>query len=165
MRAFAGTGVQGFSGDGGPATEARFGRDVLGIAADANGDVYLGDPGNRRIRKVDPSGMVTTVAGTGDAGSGGDGGPAVAATLEHPTTIAVDAAGDILFVDRGSGSVRMIDPSGVITTIAGTGRPGYAGDCGPASSAEFSTPYGLGVHDGAVYVADEGNHRIRAIRP
>ncbi len=165
INAFAGTGTAGFSGDGGPAVSATLGKDGLGVAADANGNVYLGDQGNHRIRKVDRAGVITTIAGTGVAGSSGDGGPATAATVEQPRSIAVDPAGNVYFADQGTNTVRRIDTAGIITTVAGTGRAGFSGDCGPAVAAQLSGPYGLAVHDGALYIGDEGNHRIRVVVP
>ena len=162
---FAGTGTAGFSGDGGPAVSATLGEEVLGVAADTNGSVYLGDQGNHRIRKVDPTGIITTIAGTGVAGSAGDGGPATAATVFLPRSIAVDQAGNVYFADWGSDTVRRIDTAGIITTVAGTGAPGFSGDCGPAIAAQLSRPYGLAIHDGALYIGDEGNHRIRVVVP
>ena len=122
IHAFAGTGVAGFSGDDGPAVEATIGLSdpvTLGVAADGAGNVYVGDPSNHRIRKVDSAGVITTVAGTGIAGQTGDHGPAVDATVDSPGQLAVDAAGDLFFTDTGS--VRRIDAAGVITTVAGTG--------------------------------------------
>ena len=165
IHAFAGTGTAGFSGDGGPAVDGTFGEDVDGISADTYGNVYLGDPGNHRIRKVDPAGIITTIAGTGESGSTGDGGPATQAAIDTPKAIAVDAIGDIYFSDDGSNSVRRIDPTGIITTIAGTGAAGFSGDCGAAVAAQLSQPAGLAVLDGALYVVDSGNNRVRAILP
>ena len=165
IHAFAGTGVAGFSGDNGPALEATIGVSdpvTLGVAADGAGNVYVGDPSNHRIRKVDSAGVITTVAGTGIAGQTGDRGPAVDATVDSPGQLAVDAAGDLFFTDIGS--VRKIDVEGVITTVAGTGVAGYGGDCGPAVEAQVA-PAGVAVHDGIVYIADEGNYRIRMIVP
>ena len=163
--AFAGTGTAGFSGDGGPAVSAALGAEGLGVAADANGNVYLGDQGNHRIRKVDRAGIITTIAGTGVAGSTGDGGPATAATVEQPRSIAVDPAGNVYFADWGTNTVRRIDTAGIITTVAGTGVPGFSGNCGPAIAAQLFQPYGLALHDGALYIGDEGNHRIRVVVP
>ena len=155
----------GFSGDGGPAVAATLGEEVLGVAVDPEGNVYLGDQGNHRIRKVDPSGTITTMAGTGAFGSTGDGGLATAATLEKPRSIAVDDAGDVYVADWGTNTVRKIDAAGVITTVAGTGSAGFSGDCGPAASAQLDQPYGLAVRDGALFISDEGNHRIRMVVP
>jgi sugar lactone lactonase YvrE len=124
IHAFAGTGEAGFSGDGGPATAALFAQEVVGVAADAQGNVYLGDPGNHRIRKVDAAGIITTIAGRGEPGSSGDGGPATDATIDTPVSIAIDDAGNIYFADTARHVVRRIDPAGIITTVAGSGTQG-----------------------------------------
>jgi hypothetical protein len=166
IHAFAGTGVAGFSGDGGPAVDAEIGLSepvTLGVAADAAGNVYLGDPSNYRIRKVDAAGIIATVAGTGVAGYSGDGGPAVRATISKLAGLAVDPAGDVYFADTGNNVVRKIDTTGVITTVAGTGVAGFSGDCGPAMSAQLSEPAAIAVHDGILYVVD--NNRIRMVVP
>jgi streptogramin lyase len=165
IHAFAGSRTPGYAGDDGPAVDARFGVDVVGVAADAAGNVYLDDPGNHRIRKVDPTGTITTIAGTGQPGSDGDDGPATAAAIDEPDSIAVDEAGNVYFSDFLSNKVRRIDPSGIITTVAGTGVAGFSGDCGPAVAAQLNRPAGLAVHDGLLYVLDEGNHRVRVILP
>ncbi len=165
IHAFAGTGTAGFSGDGGPAVQATFSEEVDGIAADTSGNVYLGDPGNHRIRQVDPAGIITTMAGTGESGSSGDGGPATAAAIDSPAAITVDPTGNVYFSDDASNTVRRIDPKGTIATIAGTGTAGFSGDCGPASAAQLSLPAGLAVRDGVLYILDSGNNRIRVVVP
>jgi streptogramin lyase len=165
IHAFAGTGVPGFSGDGGPAVDATFGEGVNGIATDAAGDVYLGDPGNHRIRKVDPAGIITTIAGSGEAGSSGDGRPALEAALDSPHSMALDADGSLYFVDDAANVVRRIDPDGIISTIAGAGTAGYSGDCGPATAAQLDGPSAITLHDGVLYILDSGNGRIRVIVP
>ena len=165
IHAFAGSTTPGYSGDDGPAVDALFGEGVVGVAADAAGNVYLGDPGNHRIRKVDPAGILTTIAGTGQPGSDGDDGPATAATVDGPGSIALDPVGNIYFSDVGSHTVRRIDPSGIIATIAGTGSAGFSGDCGPAVGAQLNQPGGLAVHDGLLYILDGGNHRVRIVPP
>lgn len=114
----AGTGVRGFSGDGGPATRARLDT-PYGLAMDANGNLYVCDRGNNRVRKIDRTGIITTVAGTGGAGFSGDGGPAVHATLNLPSGLAVDGAGELFIADSGNNRVRRVDAKGVITTVAG----------------------------------------------
>ena len=170
---FAGTGVPGFSGDGGPAVQAELNR-PWGVEVDGTGNVYIVDSYNHRIRRVDPSGTITTIAGTGQNSFSGDGGPAVQAGLASPTGAAVDREGNVYIADRSNRRVRRIDPSGTITTIAGTGQPGFnedfsgdfSGDGGPAVQAELNSPTGVAV-DGAgnVYFADARNHRIRMIDP
>lgn len=118
LRLLAGNGASGFGGDGGPATEAQL-KEPTGIAFDRAGNLYIADTGNQRIRRVDLSGVITTVAGTGKAGFSGDGGPATAAELHDPFGLIVDADGNLWFADHANGRVRRIDPSGAITTIAG----------------------------------------------
>ncbi len=118
-----------------------------------------------RTSKVDPAGIITTVAGTGEAGYTGDGDPAVEATISSITGLAVDSTGDLYIADSGNDVIRRIDPSGVITTVAGTGVAGFSGDCGPAASAQLDSPSALAVHDGIVYIVDAVNFRIRMIVP
>jgi sugar lactone lactonase YvrE len=168
IHAFAGSGVTGFSGDGGPAVDATLGLSQpvwLGVAADALGNVYLGDPSNFRIRKVDAAGIITTVAGTGVSGYSGDGGPAATATISSLNGLAVDSAGDVYFADTVNNAVRKINSAGVITTVAGTGKTGFSGDCGPAASAELNTPSAVAVHDGILYIVDSNNNRVRIVVP
>ena len=160
----AGTGVHGFSGDGGPATEAQISR-AEGVAVDGAGNVYFADYGNYGIRKVDSSGIITTIAG-GGVGFGGDGGRAVGARLSPPRGVAVDGAGNVYIADSGNDRIRKVNASGIITTIAGTGEEGLGGDGGLAVEAQIHNPFGVAV-DGAgnVYIADSGNHRIRKLTP
>ena len=159
----AGTGVSGFGGDGGPAISAQLGASS-GVATDGVGNLYIADWGNYRIRKVDTTGVITTVAGTGVSGFGGDGGPAVSALLGLPYDVAVDAAGNLYIADRGNHRIRKVDTTGVITTVAGTGVSGFGGDDGPAVSAQLNDPYGVTVDAaGNVYIGDTGNNRIRKV--
>ena len=157
----------GLSGDGGPAVQAHLSY-PSGVAADGAGNVYIADSTNHRIRKVDPSGVITTIAGNGPSGGsgsyGGDGGPAVDAQLSFPFGVVVDSAGNLYIADAGNRRIRKIDSTGTITTIAGTGEFGFSGNGGPAVEAEISNPYGVAV-DGAgnLYIADYGNHRIRKV--
>ena len=159
----AGSGGDGFGGDGGPAVEARIAT-VFGVAVDGAGNLYIADGGNERIRKVDSTGTITTVAGSGGDGFGGDGGPAVEAELRNPWGVAVDGAGNLYITDRGNDRIRKVDSTGTITTIAGTGERGFSGDGGPAVQAQLSEPLGVAV-DGAgnLYFADAGNSRIRKV--
>jgi serine/threonine-protein kinase len=166
IRAFAGTGVEGYSGDGGPALAATFGASapyLMGVAADGAGNVYLGDPGNHRIRKVDPAGIITTIAGTGTAGHSGDQGPATEAQVGLVGAMTVDDDGSLFFVDGDNSVVRKVDAAGIITTVAGTGVAGFSGDCGPAASAQLDDVSGLAVRDGVLYIVDGLNHRIRIV--
>jgi trimeric autotransporter adhesin len=163
----AGSGALGLSGDGGPATTATF-RWPYGVAVDRKGNVYVADYYNNRVRKVSAGGTITTIAGTGPVGPSalfsGDGGPATKAHLNRPAGIAVDAQGNVYVVDRNNHRLRRIDPSGKITTIAGTGKMGYGGDGGPARSAVLFGPFGVAVDpQGNVYIADTDNHRVRRI--
>jgi hypothetical protein len=157
----AGTGEPGSSGDGGPATEAKLAH-VWDVAVDDEGNLYIS--ADNRIRKVDTSGIITTIAGTGVPGFSGDGGLAVAAQLDSPLGIAVDPYGNIVFIDAQNQRIRRIDAQGVITTIVGNGEIGFSGDGGPATDARIHTPEHLWVDDeGNIYVADTYNRRVRKI--
>jgi sugar lactone lactonase YvrE len=158
---FAGVGVSGFSGDGGPATKARLG-DPTGVAVGPDGSVYIADQDTNRIRRVDPNGVITTVAGTGKERYSGDGGPATKAALDSPEKIAFDREGNLFIADRYNNRVRRVGRDGVITTLAGSGEAGSSGDGGPATEARL-TPIALAVGpDGAVYVADDYG-RVRLV--
>lgn len=222
IETIAGTGTRGFSGDGGPATEAEI-DDVWGLAFDASGNLYIAEHGGNRVRRVDTDGVISTIAGTGDSGTAGDGGQAIEAALAGPSSLGFDAAGNLYVGHTKLGAVRKIDTNGVITTvagvdgfsdqsvrgpasglareaqlfesavavdangtlhvadsghnrllrvdtdgtfttIAGTGLVGFAGDGGPATSAELSFPWSPGIGpDGSIYFYDLGNFRIRRI--
>ena len=151
------------TGDSSPAAAAKlFWPDD--VAVDAAGNLYISDSGNNRIRKVDSSGIISTVAGTGEEGFAGDGGPAVDAQLSNPESVAVDAAGNLYIAESGNLRIRRVDPSGIITTIAGTGVRGYSGDGGPAVQAQLSYPNGVAVDtDSNLYIADSTNYRIRRV--
>lgn len=158
----AGTGQSGFFGDGGPAVEAKLGW-VYDLAVDAAGNIYIVDQDNNRIRMVDQDGAISTIAGTGEPGYSGDGGPATEAQLDHPWGIALDGNGNV-YITVGPSVVRRIDSSGVITTIAGSGRVGYAGDGGPALQARLNSPEHVAVDgEGNVYIEDTGNNCIRMV--
>ena len=159
----AGTGEPGFGGDGGPAVEAQLGGPVS-VAVDSTGALYIADTLNRRIRRVDPGGTITTVAGIGEIGYSGDGGLAVNAQLRYPTGVAVDNTGTLYIADSENHRIRRVDVSGTISTIAGIGESGYSGDGGPATGAWLYHPRGVAVNrSGALYIADSGNHRIRRV--
>jgi sugar lactone lactonase YvrE len=153
----------GYVGDGGPATSAglTYPRFVL---QDAAGNTYLSDTFNHRIRKIAPSGMITTFAGTGIAAFSGDGGLARNACLSYPSGIVFDAAGNMLVADQGNNRIRKIDTAGIITTIAGTGVAGFSGDNGPATLAELNEPWGLNLDSGGnIFFTDIVNERVRKI--
>lgn len=160
---FAGTGMPGYAGDGGPATRARL-HTPFDVRLDSKGTLFIADYANHRIRAVDPNGTIRTVAGTGRPGYAGDGGPAAAATLHGPYGVFVDRQDRLLIADSHNHVIRRLAPDGVITTIAGTGQTGYGGDAGIATAATFDTPQSLGVDStGRIYVGDEHNHCIRVI--
>jgi sugar lactone lactonase YvrE len=162
----AGTGVGGFAGDGGQATAARL-QNPTGVAATASGDLYIADRYNHRIRKVSAStGVITTVAGSGTAGYGGDNGAATAAQLYYPYAVAVDAAGNLFIADTNNNRIRKVTAAtGIITTIAGNGNTGYNGD-GPAIGASLYSPDGVAVDaSGNVYISDQYNYRVRKVNP
>ena len=160
---FAGNGVSGGAGDGGAASTAQLSA-PHGIYVSSTGETYIDDDGFQSIRKVDATGVITRIAGTGVGGFGGDGGPATAAVIDHPFDIIFDAAGNILFADNFNNRIRKISTSGIITTIAGTGVGSYSGDGGAAISATFNKTAGIAIDAaGNIYVADQHNHRIRKI--
>ncbi|MDP3261205.1 MAG: RHS repeat-associated core domain-containing protein [Thermodesulfovibrionales bacterium] len=156
-------GRSGFSGDGGPATEAGLYYPYV-VAVDSTGNIYIADYSNQRIRKVDTSGIITTVAGNGQLGFSGDGGPATQAMLNGPYGLAVDNAGNIYIVDYYNYRIRKVDTGGIITTVAGNGQRGFSGDGGPAIQAKLNNPHSVEVDSlGNIYIADYGNNRIRKI--
>jgi len=137
-----------------------------GLALDAQGNLYIADNGNNRIRKVGLDGTISTVAGSGTAGFSGDGGPALRAQLNGPTGVVVDAAGTVFIADTGNNRVRRVTPDGIITTVAGSGAKGFSGDGDTAIKAQLSGPTGVAIGpDGALYIADSGNDRIRKVSP
>src|SRR5439155_767185 len=137
-----------------------------GVAVDATGNVFIADADNHRIRRVAAgTGIITTVAGTGVAGFSGDEGPATGSLLNFPYYAAVDAVGNLFIADQGNFRIRRVEAgTGLITTVAGTGIPGFSGDGGPAISAQLSVPYGVAVDAvGNLFIADQGNFRIRRV--
>ena len=161
----AGTGRSGYSGDGGAAVAAQL-QDPGAVALDGAGNLYFSDQSNQRIRKVDAAGVISTVAGDGTEGFGGDGGPATAAQLRWPSGVALDGAGNLYIGDGSNQRIRKVDSAGVITTVAGDGTEGYGGDGGAATAAQLDNPGRVAV-DGAgnLYIADRFNNRIRRVRP
>ncbi len=169
MKTVAGDGGEQL-GDGGPAMEAG----LCGpndVALDAKGNMYISDgglycggPGGGTVRKVSPDGTITTVAGSGEFGFSGDGGPATKAQLNLPLAVTVDREGNLYIADADNYRIRKVDKEGIITTIAGTGEEGYSGNGGPATSAKLTYPLGLAFDDrGNLYVADELS--VRKIDP
>jgi sugar lactone lactonase YvrE len=158
----AGTGAQGSSSNG-PAISAELNQPT-GVAVDKAGNLYIADNQNFCIRKVDTRGSITTVAGNGTEGYGGDGGPATGAELDYPTGVAVDKAGNLYIADARNNRIRKVDARGIITTVAGNGIQGYGGDGGAATSSELNYPADV-VFDasGNLYIADDGNNRIRKV--
>jgi len=158
----AGNGSAGFSGDGGLATNAQLNQ-PSGVAVDDSGNLYISDTYNFRVRKVDSSGVISTIAGTGQGGPPGDGGLAVSAVLTYPAGLKVDAAGDLFLADWVR--VRKITPAGIISTIAGTGGWGYSGDGGPATSALVGA-WAISLDSGGrILIADPWSSVIRALQP
>jgi uncharacterized protein (TIGR03437 family) len=159
----AGTGIAGYSGDGGPAAKAQLNL-PYGLAADGSGNLYVADVGNDRVRRISPDGTITTVAGTGAKGSLGDGGLAVNAQLLTPRNLAVDAAGNLFISEFEGQRVRKIGANGAIATVAGTGVAGFRGDGGQAVAAQLAYPAGLAMDAaGALYIADSQNQRVRKV--
>jgi hypothetical protein len=161
----AGNGTAGYSGDNGPATAAELhGPD--GVTFDSAGDLFIADSGNNVVREVvKATGDIITVAGDGTAGYNGDNGPATAAELNFPRTVAVDSAGDLFIADTDNNRIReVIRSTGVIITVAGNGTAGYNGDNGPASVAELNHPFFVALDPaGDLLIADTDNNRIREV--
>src|SRR5665213_282902 len=161
-----GTGEKGFAGDGGPAAQALL-NGPFDVCFDSAGNLFFSDTFNHRIRRVDAaSGVITTVAGNGEKGFSGDGGPAVGAALDEPYGVVADRAGNLYIADRLNRRVRRIDAaSGIISTLAGTGEPAYGGDGGPAERAGLAEPNGLAVGPGEtrLYITDVADNRVRVV--
>jgi sugar lactone lactonase YvrE len=161
-----GTGEKGFAGDGGPAAAARL-NGPFDVAFDSAGNLFFSDTFNHRIRRVDAAtGIISTIAGNGEAGYSGDGGPAVRAALNEPYGVVVDRSGNLYTADRLNRRVRRIEAgSGIITTLAGTGEAAYSGDGGPAAAAGLAEPNGLAFDpdERYLYIADVADHRVRIV--
>jgi len=159
----AGNGIHGYAGDAGAAASAQLNY-PQGIAVDANGNVFIADCFNHRVRKVTADGVISTVAGTGTAGNTGDGAAATSATLRNPCGIAVDSAGNVYIADTRNHTVRKVATGGTISKLAGLGLAGFYGDGAAAVEAALDTPLGLALDSaGNLYIADVFNHRIRKV--
>jgi len=159
----AGDGSGSFGGDNGLATAAKVNKPER-VAVDTFGNIYIAEPLSNRIRKINAGGTITTFAGTGTPTYTGDGGQASAATLMNPVDVFADKLGNVYIADELNECVRMVDPSGIITTIAGEGIPAFTGDGGPATAARLYDPTGVTLDDsGNVYISDRGNECIRKI--
>src|SRR4051794_16366879 len=151
--------------DGGPAIDAQM-NDPIGVAVDRAGNIVIADALYHRIRRVTADGTITTIAGNGIPSFWGDGGPATDANLQYPTGVALDHDGNVFIADAANHRIRRIDTDGTITTVAGTGAAGFAGDGGPATEARLHKPTGVAVsRKGELFIADEYNHRIRRVGP
>ena len=157
----AGTGIASDNGDGGPATAAQLNHPD-GVAVDAAGNVYIADAGSNRIRKINTSGIIYTIAGNGSSGYTGDGGDATSAQLRFPTGVAVDLSGNVYIADCNNNCIRMVESSGIITTIAGTGMLGSTGDGGPATAAELIRPVSI-LLDNSNNIYFSENSKVRKI--
>src|ERR1017187_9430384 len=159
----AGTGVAGFSGDGGSALIAQL-NSPYGLALDSTGNLYLADLGNQRVRRITPDGVITTVAGTGRKASSTDGGAPTDTSLLSPRNVAVDAAGNLYIAEFEGHRVRKLTPDGRLSTVAGTGVAGWSGDGNRAPAAQIDYPAGLAFdRAGALYFADSGNNAVRKL--
>jgi hypothetical protein len=162
---FAGIPGYGFSGDGGPATNAKF-NGPTAIAFDGSGNTYIADFNNNRIRMVNSAGVISTFAGTGVAGFGGDGGLATSAQLNLPAGVAVDALGNVFISEASNSRIRKVNTAGTITTYAGTGTSGFSGDGGLSINGQLNMPFGIAFDSfDNLYIAEFANQRIRKVCP
>ena len=164
IETYAGNGAQGFSGDGGAATVAQI-DNPFGVVRGPDGAIWFCEYTGQRIRRVAPDGKISTVAGSGKKGYSGDGGQALGATFNLPHELRFDKRGDLFVVDMQNHAVRKIDlRTGIISTVAGTGKAGYSGDDGPADKAELKSPHSIQFGpEGDLYICDIGNHVIRRV--
>lgn len=163
---YGGNGILGFGGDGEPATNAML-REPTGTALDATGNLYITEEYNNRVRRIDAAtGIISTIAGSGAGGYGGDGGNALSAAMEQPAGLCVDKWNNIYIADRGNHRIRRVDAgSGIITTVAGNGLSGYGGDGGVATAAMLSSPMGVCTDTaGNLYIADKDNNAVRRVQ-
>ena len=160
---FAGNGFPGYSGDGSAAIAANLSSPMC-VAADNKGNIYIADGSNYRIRMVNASGIISTIAGNGTNGNTGNGGPADSAEMGMPISVAVDHKGNVYFCDFVNSVVRVINSAGIINGFAGNGTSGYSGDHGPATAAKLFGPAGLAIDsDGNVFISDGGNNVVRKV--
>src|SRR5579871_369420 len=159
----AGTGIASYSGDGEPGVAASL-NGPKGVFADSSGNVFVADTGNHRIRKINSADFITTVAGNGTATYAGDGSSADASSLSKPSAVIGDSAGNLFIADTGNHVIRKVNPAGIISTIAGTGKSGFAGDSALATNALLNSPSGLALDAaGNLYIADTQNNRVRKV--
>jgi sugar lactone lactonase YvrE len=160
----AGNGSGGYSGDGVAANIANI-NNPTGVAVDAQNNLYIADRNNQRIRKVDAATkLISTIAGEGMQGFGGDGGPATAAQLNNPNDVTVDGAGNVYFTDQSNNRIRRVKTDGKIETIAGNGSAGYSGEGGAALQAQLNSPASIAIDsDCSLYVGDNGSLRVRKL--
>jgi len=164
MVTFAGTGQAGYSGDGGPAAQAKLDQ-PFGIVRGPDRALYICDTNNHIVRRVAPDGAISTIAGAGKRGYSGDGGPATKAELNEPYEVRFDRRGNMFFVERLNHVVRRVDAkTKTISTVAGVGKAGFSGDGGPAAKAAMTQPHSIQFdRQGDLYICDIGNHRIRRV--
>ena len=160
-----GSGEMGFGGDGGPAIDAKISF-ANHLVVGSKGNLFIADTGNNRIRKVSPNGIITTIAGSGEMGFGGDGGPAVKAQFAYPVAIAIDGQDNLYIADFNNHRIRKVSTDGIITSIAGTGESEFNGDDMPALESNIGEPCGVVVdRSGYIYIGDQLNNRVRVITP
>src|ERR1019366_1064160 len=157
----AGGGSSGYSGDGGPATKALLAL-PQGMAVAADGSLIFADTANCVVRRIDTSGVISTILGNNKCGYGGDNGPPLNASLNAPASVAVDEAGDLAITEGDGNRIRVVI-SGTVFTLAGDGTAGYSGDGGLSTAARVSHPTGIRIHGGYLYFSDSGNNVIRRV--